>query len=452
MIFRSLRLRLLLVSTASVIAALILANFVLVELFERHVERRVGAELETYLRQLSGFIHFDSQGGITTQGALADPRLVEPLSGLYWQIQDNDTGATLRSRSLWDYVIPLPPLKPGSEVVRGYHRPGPGDTVLIVKERLVTFESLQDLHRLRLVFAIDNKSVTQAGREFASDLFWPFVALAAFLCLAAAVQIWFGLRPLEAVRGAVNAVRTREKNRLPTTFPDEIMPLVAEMNVLLDMQEKIIEQSHHRASDLAHALKTPLTVILSDAKKLRSTGQAEIADELEFLIGQMRRYIERELSRARLAHRTAHQVVSCDAVSSITSVVRALKRTPRGALLQWSLEMPDECPVSMDSGDLSEVLGNILDNAVKWAQARVSVCISRDDNNIVITIMDDGPGAPPEKMSDLGRRGFRMDEKKPGSGMGLAIADDILAVYAGHMSIVNGPMGGLLVNIRLPAA
>ncbi len=449
----SLRLRLLLVSIISIAAALFLAGFVLVELFERHVERRVDAELATNIRQLAGHVGFANGGRITLSIDLADPRFAEPLSGLYWQVQEDASANRLHSRSLWDYVLPLPSDRLETGVSHRHRLDGPGGSSLIVRERLIIYDTPNGARTIRIAVAIDARTIAQATAEFASDVRMPLLALALFLVAAAALQIWFGLRPLEAVRRGVKRIRSEDGDRLEGPFPDEVLPLVTEVNELLDTQDRTIERARHQAANLAHALKTPLTVMMSDAEKLKREGRTEIADELADLTRQMHRHIDRELARARAAKRAVRRDRDKTDIVAITqSVVHTLRRTPGGESLSWEIEGPSACTVAVDAGDLSDLVGNILENSSKWARARIGVRVSEVAKEVVFTVTDDGPGAPPDQLEDLRQRGIRLDEKKPGSGIGLAIVDDIASAYGGKMVLESPESGGFCASVHLPAA
>jgi signal transduction histidine kinase len=448
----SLRLRMLLVSTVSITAALFLAGLVLVELFERHVERRVNAELAGNIRQLAGHVGFANANKITLSINLADPRFAEPLSGLYWQVQEGSSDNRLRSRSLWDYVLPLPAdvLQPG---VSHQHRlVGPGGSSLIARERLIVYDTPDGARTIRIAVAIDTRTIEQAAAEFAADVRFPLLALALFLFAVAAFQIWFGLRPLEAVRRGVRQIRSRDGGRLNGQFPDEVMPLVSEVNELLDAQDRTIEQARHQAANLAHALKTPLTVMMGDAEKLKHAGQTEIADELADLARQMHRHLDRELARTRVANQAVRRGSGkADIVETTRAVVRTLQRTPRGGFLSWEIEGPSMCMVAVDLDDLSDLIGNVLDNASKWARTRITVSITEDKNEAIFAVTDDGPGAPADQLDGLRQRGIRLDEKKPGSGIGLAIVDDIASAYGGKVVLKSLDKGGFSASVSLPA-
>lgn len=446
---RSLRLRLAATSAVSIGVAVFLAGLGLAALFERHVVRRVNAELETYVRQLSGYVSIGADGAITIARPLADARFSEPLSGLYWQVDDDTTGTRLRSRSLWDHVLALPadPLEPGS--VHHHRLAGPRDASLLVAERRVILTSPGQPHNLRIAAGLDAKEVAEARAEFAQDMLKSLVLLAGILLTAAWVQIVVGLKPLERLRNSVAGVRSGATSRLDVAEPEEVLLLVDELNGLLDEKARTVEKGKARAAGLAHGLKTPLTVLVNDAERLRNKGEQEIATEIEDVVGGMRRHIERELSRARMQARAQRDRGSASVAETCARLVRVLSRTPEGGKLDWHVGVGKDVRVAVATEDLNELLGAILENAGKWA--RHAVVITADDEDPVhIVIVDDGAGVPEAKLAQIGVRGVRLDERVEGSGLGLAIATDIAEAYNGRISFERHEPHGMRVEVILP--
>jgi signal transduction histidine kinase len=448
---QSLRLRLLLAQAASVVVALVLAGIGLTVLFERHLERRVDQELATYARQLAAHLVIDADGALNLEAPLADPRFAVPLSGLYWQIEDQGTGTVLRSRSLWDDVLPLPVDEPEPGQAHRHPLPGPGGSLLVVHERLVLLGNGPGERRIRIAAAVDRATLDAAGTDYARQLAIALAGLALVLVAAAAVQVWYGLRPFEAVRRAVTAVREGRAKRLDGRFPDEIRPLVQEVDALLEAQEGSLARARQRAADLAHGLKTPLTVLGSEARGLAARGETKAAAELDRLARDMRRHIERELARTRLAGATSRGQATALA-PAIDRLVRTLRRTPAGEARDWRLDVPAHLLVAVEADDLGELLGNLLDNAAKWARQSVTVQAVADAGDVRLAIADDGPGVDAAELDQLGTRGHRLDTGKPGHGIGLAISRDIALAYGGTIAFANHPDGGLRVSLTLPAA
>lgn len=445
----SLRLRLLLTAALAIAVALIVAGFGLVALFDRHVERRIDAELETYLRQLAGGVSFDANGALRVARPVADPRFNEPFSGLYWQIEDTNRGEVHGSRSLWDARLSLPvdPLPSGT--VHRHQIEGPGASTLLVRERQVSYPTAAGARSLRLVIALDRRDLLDAREAFAGDVVPGLAVLALVLLTAVWLQVGIGLKPLDAVRRGVHAVRSGEQRRLTQRYPEEVMPLVAEVNDLLAAQDDAVARARARAADLAHGLKTPLTVLTADAARLREIGETAIAAELDSLAQAMRRHLDHELSRARIAGRTRATRWATPVRGVAEGVVATLKRSPDGERLTWTITAAEDLTVAADADDLTEVLGNLLENAAKWARRAVRVTAAAG-TDVRLTVEDDGPGVPDDKLPLLGQRGVRLDEGVQGTGYGLAIVGDIVTACGGRLALGNLPSGGFCVAITLP--
>jgi len=445
---RSLRFRLLAAAAVSISLALIAAAFGMVLLFEHHVERRLDQELETDLGQLIARIELDSDGRIHISSELSDPRFEEPLSGWYWQIQDDKRLMLLRSRSLWDAKLDLPKDQLDLGVVHRHVLVGPVDQSLMVREQQVIMHPQAEARRLRVAVAMDRSELLTARQAFSADML-PYLALLALALMGATwVYVRMGLSPLDHVRQGVLAISSGDAQRLTDEFPDEVMPLVDEINELLKARDDAVERARAWTADLAHGLKTPLTALGADAQQLRNTGHIDMAENLDQLAQSMRRRVDRELIRARL--RTTGVLVPrhTDMVAVAKGVIATLVRTPLGSRLSWHAELPESLEVGMARDDLTELLGNLMDNASKWARDQVWISVEQDDG-VSILIEDDGPGVPDSELTSLVKRGVRLDEQTAGSGLGLAIARDILDAYDGRLSFSRSKLGGLAVSVQL---
>ncbi len=455
---RSLRLRLLVAATLSVILALLLAGWGLIGLFEAHVERRLDSELKSHLRQLVGGIEIHEDDLIHRHVELADPRFAEPFSGLYWQIKDESHSTLLRSRSLWDQTLSLPPDELHIGDVHNHLLSGPLGQKLLVREQQIILRSHSEPRRLRIAVALDREDIRASAKAFAADM-WPYlILLAFFLMLASTLQISVGLSPMKRVREGVAKVRSGDSARLNGDFPEEVLPLVDEINELLNASEAAVEKARSWTGDLAHGLKTPLTALSADAQQLRIQGHQQIADQLEPLIESMRMRLDRELVRARLRSHTSSQLHrsrdQADLMKALSGVQSALARTPVGQALSWPMALPKALPVvAMNQADLTELVGNVLDNASKWAASRVSIQVSNQkshESGWVLCIEDDGAGVDEEQRLRLGQRGLRLDETIAGHGLGLAIVRDICEAYGIDLCFSRSELGGLSVCLTLP--
>lgn len=437
----------LIVSAIAIAVSLTAANFALTALFERHVTRHYDAELQSFLRQLAGSVEFLPDGKIELGQPLQDARFGEPLGGLYWQVEEDSSGLIVSSRSLWDTHIPLPKDVVPLGTVDSHVLPGPQGTPVRVQERVIAFDLPGGTRTLRMAVAMDMAEITAARRAFAGDL-WPFMMAMGVLLLGAA---WFfigvGLKPLDRIRRDLAAVRSGATRRLAGGLPSEVAPLVDEVNALLAAQEESLTRARARAADLAHGLKTPLAVLQSDAERLKARGQHDIAGEMGELAAQMGRHVQRELTRARLRGGDAVPIAVLPVVERL---VGSLRRTPHGEHLQWTLAVPADLRVAAGMEDLTELLGNLLDNAAKWAHSAVHIAAEVAADMAVIHVLDDGPGAPHDALATLADRGVRLDQAVPGQGLGLAIARDIADGCHGSLTVSNRPGGGFAARIELP--
>ncbi|HYN77062.1 MAG TPA: sensor histidine kinase, partial [Lamprocystis sp. (in: g-proteobacteria)] len=373
---RSLRFRLLLAAALSIALALMVAGFGLTALFEHHAQRRLESGLDNTLRLILGHLGATADGRISFDQPLSDPRFQTPLSGLYWQIQDQDRPTLLRSRSLWDAVLELPDDILPDGALHRHDLAGPAGQSLLALERRVVFNSSSGDHQVRVAVALDRQELAQARRDFAADMAPYLVLLGAVLVLAAWFQVRIGLAPLDAVRRGVRAVRSGAAQRLATDVPDEVRPLTEEVNSLLVAQGLAIERARAWTADLAHGLKTPLVMLAADAERLRAAGHAALADDLDDLAQSMRRRVDRELIRARVRARVGTRAgarpghdegaspdpagraapasdLGADLPDTLRRVVRALERTPNGSRLHWELDAPEPLAVALSPEDLT---------------------------------------------------------------------------------------------------
>ncbi|MGH7120132.1 MAG: sensor histidine kinase [Acetobacteraceae bacterium] len=443
----SLRLRLLAGGIAAILVALTIAGVALSVLFERHVSRTIAADLDVYLKQLLAATEVDAQGRLLVSQPPADPRFAEPLSGLYWELVSAD-GQLLRSRSLWDTVLRLPAdaIAPGG--LHLHEIPGPTRTRVLAAERSVFLTIGGRRERVRVVVATDVARIAAARSAFARDLALALALLGVVLAAATSVQVALGLRPLDGIRRGIAAIRSGDRRRLPAPAPVEVRPLVEEVNALLDAQEQEIERSRGRAADLAHGLKTPLAALASDAGRLREEGAHEIARDIEAIAEAMSRTVDRELARARARASTSRSGRATVALEPLVqSLLGTLARTPSGARIRMETDIPAGASVPFERTDLAEVLGNLLDNAVRHAESRVRVIAFHGENGVSIAVEDDGPGIAPAVRAAVLARGARLDELSEGAGLGLAIVLDVLDAYGWRLVLDTSALGGLKATV-----
>jgi signal transduction histidine kinase len=447
--FASLRVRLLTGAAGFILAALALSALGLTVLFQRHVERWVDGELSAHLDQLIAGIDSGPGEKPAVTRPPADPRFEQPMSGLYWEVAVEPDGPVLRSRSLWDYAIPLPAEATVGDALHHHRVAGPDGSRLYLVQRRIELPGRLGGKTARVAVAIDAAEVAAAVRRFATALMPFLLLLSALLILAAWVQVSVGLRPLAAMRRKLAAIGAGERHRLGAGFPEEVQPLASEVDSLLDDRDRQIERARSRAADLAHGLRTPLQVLLGDAEQLKRKGEAQIAEEIEGIATAMQRHAERQLSRARMS---AYNInASADVREIVERVVRVMKRTPEGLRLKWTVNVPAGINACIDPEDLAEAVGNLTENAVRHAKSRIAVSASTEAGNAVVMLTDDGHGIPLEQQNEVLVRGARLDSTGSGTGLGLAIVSDIAETWGARLSFEAGE-SSFGVRLRIPMA
>src|SRR5262245_21442404 len=447
--FDSLRLRLLLAGAVSTVLALLLAAYVLTVLFERHVERRIDQELGLYLGQVIGEIERSPSGAIALARPPADPRFDKPLSGLYWQVIQEPAGKVLRSRSLWDFELQLPPEPTIDDAVHHHRVAGPAKTRLYLLQRRIELPPRLGGGTARIAVALDTAEVTAAVGEFATDLMPLLAIIGALLIAAAWFQVSVGLHPLAAVRSRLAAINSGDSRRLGSKFPTEVRPMAQEIDQLLDARDQELARAKARAADLAHGLRTPLQVIHAEIERLRAAGQGAFASNLQTATDAMQRNVERELARVRRADPLKE--TSANVSSAIDQVLRVIQRTPDGLRLDWLVDVPKDMSARIDRHDLSEAVGNLLENAARHARHAVSINCGAEGSFVAFSVTDDGAGIPEDRREEALARGGRLDERGPGSGLGLAIVTEIVESWGGTLTLA-GADPGLRATIRLPGS
>ncbi len=438
---RSLAARLVLLACLSFAVALGTISFVLSGQFSHYFEDRVYAELGAHLDQLTANLSFDEAGDLIVS-PLLDPRFEAPFSGLYWQARRAEHPQVV-SRSLWTGSMEVPEAGAAGLLERRALESSIGEPLLVLSRAVrVGSEAMPSL--VQLTVAINQVEVQRAAEGFQATMLRWMAIIFVGLILAAWVQVKLGLAPLETLRRKVEHVRSGRDKRLEGRFPAEVMPLAEEVNELLGLHEVTVAQARERASNLAHGLKTPLTIMNTIARDLRVEGQGKAAEEIDAQTASMSHFIERELARVRV--RVAGEAV-VPALPVAQKMLAAIKQFPREAPLEWQLEMAEDFTTPFDAHDLSELLGNQLDNARKWANsvARLSGEV-RPDGTHVLLVEDDGEGVEARQRATLGQRGQRLDPSAQGSGLGLAICADLAAHYGASFEIGRSALGGLKIS------
>lgn len=438
----SLRLRLGLAAAGLIALALLLAGAGLTLIFERVLDARAADELDRRVKLLAGQVEQAPDGALSLAHEPSDPRFATPYGGLYWQVEGG--GHVLRSRSLWDRRLDLPP---GDGLVAD--AAGPDGGRLIAFTRAVRIGPRGHETELRIAAAEDRRGLAASRATFLRLLVPSLGALFLVLTLAMALFVQRALRPFRTLQAELLAVHAGERDRLRGAFPDEVRPLVADLNRLLDAQERALTRAQASAADMAHGLKTPLAVLDALVRRIGDREPAlaaEIAEQGRAMSGQ----VERALARARVAAGADLRKRACPVAPVAERLVVTMRRLPEGSSLAWEIAVPAGLAYPGEEGELMELLGNLLDNARKWAHRRVRIGGGLDAAGGRLVVEDDGPGMTAEAIAGLGR-GVRWDESRPGTGFGLAIVRDL--AEAACVALAFGPSDGdgLRVELRWPA-
>jgi len=451
----SLAVRLFLWATACTVVILIITGIALSTLYRHAVERAFDRRLDVYLRTLVADVASPEEGSDKYPQSIGEPLFELPLSGWYWQVTrlDTKTPEVHSSRSLWDSSLPRLPddsAPADAEYRQGYAR-GPEDQEL----RLVAREiDLGADGRYLVVVAGDASEIDDETRSFDRAIVITFTALTLALLLTTALQVRFGLAPLTRISQSLAAIRSGRAERLQGEFPVEIAPLARETNALIDANREIVERARTHVGNLAHALKTPLSVIVNEAV---ARGNDPLAHKVLEQTDIMRDQVARQLERARLAARSTVVGAMVDVPPVVTALARTMEKLHRARDIAIAIDVPEHAQFRGEQQDLEEMVGNLVDNGCKWAQSRVAIEVLADQPRadgakprVRIIVDDDGPGLSPAEREQVAQRGQRLDETKPGSGLGLSIVVELAGLYGGALTLGTAPIGGLRAELALP--
>jgi signal transduction histidine kinase len=450
--------RLFLSATAWVVVILLITGFILSSVYRNATERAFDRRLNLYLRTLVAEVATPDEPPDRQFQSLGEPLFELPLSGWYWQIirTDTDKDEVRASRSLWDKK--LPKLEDqggelGAAGIRLGYVEGPEGQTLRMVERPV---DLGADGKFLVAVAGDASEIFDETRNFDYYLGGTFGALSIVLVLTTIFQVRFGLAPLKRISEAIADIRSGRAERLEGDFPVEIAPLARETNALIDANREIVERARTHVGNLAHAIKTPLSVIVNEAA---SNSADPFAEKVLEQADVMRDQVAHHLERARLAAR----LTIIGTVTEVGPVVEALRRTMekihRDRSIAIEVSVVPQAKFRGERQDLEEMVGNLVDNACKWATSHVSIEVLIEQPAapgafpmLRVIVDDDGRGLSEKERAQVSRRGQRLDESKPGSGLGLSIVVDLAALYGGSLTLGRAPIGGLRAELSLPGA
>lgn len=452
----SLATRLVFVAAVWSTITLALAGVFLVSLYQNASEKAFDAQLEIHIKGLiAGMLETGQDEELTTsvQAVKApvyrgDPRFSLPLSGWYWTIRRADSPSIMfASESLVGDPLNTPPIG-DMDSSAGFISGPTGDEVRVLQQRIAIGDA-------SYVIAI---GAATAGfwadiAEFSRTVTLTLCVVGVGLILAIFLQVRIGLKPLARLRSSLSSVRLGETDRIDEALPGEIAPLAVELNALIVSNKEIVERARTHVGNLAHGLKTPLSVISNEAR----ANEGPLAEKVTEQAAIMSTQIQHHLERARMAAQRRVIGVSCETEPVLGRLIRAMGKIYQDKGIDVSFAQTGDIRFRGESQDLEEMSGNLVDNACKWAASRVSVSVvSQDDpatnrEMFVLTVEDDGPGLSPEQRAEAVKRGKRLDETVPGTGLGLSIVADLAALYGGTFKLDGSALGGLKASLALPA-
>lgn len=437
----SLSRRMILIAAAWILLLLSGGGYALDRVLTSAITRNFDDQLDYLLSSMIVSAQIGPDGEVVFDRELNDQRFLEPGSGLYWQV--NGKGyEPFPSRSLWDRKLPVG--GPRHKDIRTYNSDAFPDEKLRIAERDLTLPGSPV--RWRFQVAESRNVLDEQILVLRRTLVRSFLLLGLGLIVMAALQTWYGLLPLRKLRYAIARLRSGEAARLEGSMPAEVAPMVEELNALVEHNDRQAEEARRHAGNLAHALKTPLTVIMNAA----AAGQDDLGDTVIREARTMRRQVDHHLARARAVGRRGSAHSRSEVWPSVEAVERAVSRLYPN--VRVDVDGARDLIARIERQDLDEILGNLVENAAKYGGGSVFVTVRADMGFAEIMVEDDGVGIPEADRQRIFDRGVRLDSGKPGTGLGLAIVRDVAEIYEGTVTLEESEdLGGLLVRLRLPA-
>ena len=442
---RSLQRRMVLIAAVWIIMLLGVGGLALVQVLDETLTASFDEQLANNLNAMINAAELDEVGDVRLLRPLGDQRFAEPYSGLYWQVSGGGH-APFPSRSLWDRQLALPPGNQDCRTPCKFESTQfPSETLRVIARSVRLPGAAQPF---LFQVAQSSRDLDRQKARTRTVVGWSLGVLGIGLIVMVGLQSIYGLAPLRRVSKAIAAIRSGEARRVEAQFPVEVEPLVAEINELLAHGEAQSEAARRHAGNLAHALKTPMSVLIGEAR-----GRDDpLARTIEAQVQVMRRHVDHQLARARAAGRRAASTARTPVWPSLEAIARTVGRIHQGKVL-IDLAGNREASFCGEQQDLEEMLGNLIDNAALHGGGRVFITVEANADQVRVLVEDDGKGIAPDQRSRLFERGERLDTDKPGTGLGLAIVKDVAELYGGSVALDSSEdLGGLLVTLTLPLA
>lgn len=443
---RSLSFRLAAGAVVWIAVALAVTGFALTEMFRDTIERNFDDILRDDLDEIVSLIEVDPEGRPHLRHHPVDPRFNKRFSGWYWRILA-DNGWREWSQSLWDQEITLPKsgISATSEPVI-YTAFGPAGEAL----RVAAFDYAPGDSKTRTLILVagPNYKIKESMATFVKVVVLALAVLGVGLVVAVAVQVRFGLKPLRRLVGRLHDVGAGRATRLEGANPSELAPLASELNALLDHNASVIERVRTQAGELAHAIKTSLAVLRNEADRI----DGEAGEIVRYHTELMSQRVGANLSRAQAAGARGVLGARTPVGPVARDLCRTLERIFTDRAIRITLDIDNGAVFQGECQDMEEMLGNLLENACKWAHGQVRVRAGQVDGYMELVVEDDGPGIPMAAKDGVLERGRRLDKSMPGNGLGLTIVHDVVDLYGGSLTLEDSPLGGLAAKLRLPSA
>ena len=448
---RSLRARLIIGAAVWIAIGVSAAGIFVAALFHQFAIGMVDRELRTNLEELVMLIDVDAEGSPHLHRPLSDPVFSQVGSGFSWQVSRSGK-SLIKSLSVSTDQLAVPTDALGTSELRKLTFTGERGPMTVF-ERLFLPEGGTP-PPLRVQIGAESAVVDRLLPTFNTPLIFSLALLAVALIMAAALQVSFGLQPMSRLRRALGVIRSGKAAKLPGDFPSEIQPLVDDLNNLIEINGQMVLRARTQAGNLAHALQTPLAVLMDEAYDLESQGQTKSAAVILQQSRRMQRQIDYQIARARAGASRSVPGVVASVSPAVSNIITAMKRLYVAKALRIDADIDARYVVLCDPMDLNEMLANLIDNACKWAAETVTIRGFMDESTsqVVIAVDDDGPGLPAEAIDVVFGIGERLDEQVPGSGLGLPIVRDLAQLYGGEIRLENSINGGLKAILKLPQA
>lgn len=432
----SLKSRLLLAAAFWLGAMILAAGIGIPKLVNDYLVDDVKQQLSLAMDELTANIETDKNGELVMLGRLSDPRFYQPYSGLYWSAMTKSQ--TLRSRSLWDKSFTFKK-KPRDVIISG----AKGEQLIYISQSVY----LPDLDEpVTITIGLDEDPLESTLHQITGQVWLILSMLFAGVLLLIGIQVSWSLLPLNRMQRELALLRKGEQQALGDNYPKEVSPLVSDLNALLFHYQELLERARNHAGNLSHALKTPLSVLKNEVSTLPQEDAQKFREPLSQIQGQ----IDYHLGRARMAGSMNILSVKASPSERIDAISMAFDKVYAHNDITLINELESELEVAVDKTDLDEMVGNLLENSYKWANSIIRVHAETLNNgNVAITIEDDGPGISQEKLSQVTKRGVRLDETTPGTGLGLNIVSEMAHSYRGNLTLAQSSMGGLKATLTL---